>query len=261
MALEALGDDILLQVLLICDVYTALSVSLVNKPLRRIALAKQLWLSLLQDLGSVGALDLPEKTGLERCSTTELVNHVRRGIVGPAAWLPGSSPSHTAPCRQVTFDAGVDVEDLIDMHILRGGYSRYVLLRTRERLHVYEFAKGRRIWSCVTDYRTTTWSMDLPATTNVLRVLLLPVHHSGPHDITIRDVDLISGQSTEIFSLELVTGLERWMPRILGDFFVFALQPSNPVMMFFLLVNWRTEEYVVLNSAGRSYSTVGGFIA
>jgi hypothetical protein len=117
---------------------------------------------------------------LERCSTTELVNHVRRGIVGPAAWLPGSSPSHTAPCRQVTFDVGVDIEDLIDMHILRGGYSRYVLLRTRERLHVYELAKGHRIWSCVTDYRTTTWSMDLPATTNVLRVLLLPVHHSGP---------------------------------------------------------------------------------
>jgi hypothetical protein len=75
-------------------------------------------------------------------------------------------------------------------------------------------------------------------------------------DISVQELDLVRGQSSEIFGLDLPTGLERWMSSILGDFFIFALQPSNPVQMIFLLVNWRAEEYVVLNYAGRSYSTV-----
>ncbi|KAJ6578306.1 hypothetical protein B0H19DRAFT_1338446 [Mycena capillaripes] len=211
MPFEALGDDILLKVLALCNVYyTALS-------------------------ASQGVLDLSPARELESCSTAALVQYVKRGVVGPAAWHPGSS-SPTTPHRQLTFDGGLGGEDLIDMHLLPGG--RYVLLQTREHLHIHETAGGGRIWKYAVFY---AYSSSLWIT--------------RAHHISVQELDLVRGQSSEIFSLDLPTGLERWMSGILGDFFVFALQPSNPVQMIFLLVNWRAEEYVVLNYAGRSYST------
>jgi hypothetical protein len=69
-------------------------------------------------------------------------------------------------------------------------------------------------------------------------------------------VNLLSGQSNEVFNLKLSTSLERWIPSILGDFVVFALQPYDTSRIVFLLVNWREESHVVLNYAGCSHYTV-----
>lgn len=63
-------------------------------------------------------------------------------------------------------------------------------------------------------------------------------------------------RSKKIFSLNLATEWQQWMSSILGDFFVFALQLSNAVQIIFLLVNWRAKKCLVLNYAGRPYSTV-----
>ncbi|KAJ7916397.1 hypothetical protein B0H13DRAFT_1871285 [Mycena leptocephala] len=202
-----------------------------NQSLRRIALAKKLWLSLVDDLGFRGVLDLPLSEVLEGSSTAELVNYVKRGVVGPASWLPGS-PSPMLR-HQSTFNAD-GAEDLIDMHLLPGG----------------------RVWSCAAEYRSTCWSTDLLPGGTTLRVLLLPLHSSGhPHkNICVQEGNLVSGRSNKIFSLNLATEWQQWMSRILGDFFVFALQPSNAVQIIFLLVNWRAKK-CVLNYAGRPHLT------
>ncbi|KAJ6555712.1 hypothetical protein B0H10DRAFT_1208472 [Mycena sp. CBHHK59/15] len=253
MPLQALGDDVLLKILSTCDVYTALSVSAVNKSLRCVALAKQLWLSLAQDLAFRALLDIPPAEELQTCSTEDLIAEVKRVVAGPASWSPASS-SRPALHRQLKFNMCANADDLIHFRLLPGG--RYTVLRTRKDLRICEVRTGRNIWTHVADYPFTTWSIDLVAGGDTARLLLLPIDHSGSPDISVQEVDLTSGQSREVFSFELKTRLERWMSSILGDFFVFALQPSNPVQMIFLLVNWRAQTYVVLNYFGRSYSTV-----
>ncbi|KAJ7364242.1 hypothetical protein DFH08DRAFT_949852 [Mycena albidolilacea] len=50
MPFEVLDEDIMLKVISLCDVYTTLSVSTVNKTLRRVAFVKQLWLFSVRDL-------------------------------------------------------------------------------------------------------------------------------------------------------------------------------------------------------------------
>ncbi|KAJ6452936.1 hypothetical protein C8R45DRAFT_1112718 [Mycena sanguinolenta] len=88
MPFAALGDDILLHILALCDVYRVLTVSAVDKRLRVLAQEKQLWLSLIQDSAFRQALELrpPDREELERLSTGELVDLVKRAVVGPPQW-------------------------------------------------------------------------------------------------------------------------------------------------------------------------------
>ncbi|KAJ7693176.1 hypothetical protein B0H17DRAFT_505888 [Mycena rosella] len=58
MKLHDLNEDVLIKVLSYCDVYTVLCATRVNKHVRAIALAKQLWISLLRDLRSRGLIEL-----------------------------------------------------------------------------------------------------------------------------------------------------------------------------------------------------------
>ncbi|KAJ6562040.1 hypothetical protein B0H19DRAFT_1143386 [Mycena capillaripes] len=254
MSLEVLGEDILLKVLAICDVYTALSVSILNKPLRRVALAKQLWLSLLHDLAFCNVLDLPPAEELQGSATSDLINLVKRFVLGPDTWLPGSSGATIH--RQVTFNMGLDRSDVVDFVLLLGG--RYVGLRTGEHFSIHELASGRSIWKHASPYGTENFSVDLLEGGTIVRVLLIPVRQNyGGQVLCVQEVDLTSGQCKEVFCSDIPTAAwERWTPSILGDFFIFALRPpSSPLELVFVLVNWRDEVCIVLYLHGRSFST------
>ncbi|KAJ7628017.1 hypothetical protein DFH06DRAFT_1442429 [Mycena polygramma] len=247
MTFGALCEDVVLRVLSQSDVYTTLSVSAVNKSLRCVALTKQLWLSLVQDLGVRGVLDLPAAEELETYSTTDLVNHVKRVVVGPEGWLPGY---HATLHRQLEFDAAVEGQHLVDFRLLPSG--RHTMLQTRKDLRICEVGSGSIVWKLSAHYRDTTWSVHLMPGGEIARVVVLPV--SQPMVIAIHEVNLTRGKAREKFTLNLPTTLLRWMPSIQGDFFLFALQPEDSAIMIFMLVNWREETYVVLDYGGRSYS-------
>ncbi|KAJ7806370.1 hypothetical protein B0H13DRAFT_2387112 [Mycena leptocephala] len=245
MPFEALGDDILLQVLSLCDVYTALSVSAINRFLRGVALTKHLWLSLVRDLGFRGVLDLPTANDLESCSAAELVDLIKRVVVGPTSWAPMSS-ARVPPSHRLTVHTGI--ENLVDFRLLPGG--KHMVLRTREELFIYEVENSRKIWE---HGGVNTWSVDLLPGGTIARVLLLPKFYAGVvhADITVHEVDLTGGQSSEALRLRLPTNggrLARWMPSIVGDWFVCAVgHPSIFAQMLVLLVNWRAETYVILD--------------
>ncbi|KAJ7268295.1 hypothetical protein C8J57DRAFT_1509493 [Mycena rebaudengoi] len=86
MFLQDIGEDIVLKILAFCDVYAVLRVSETNKSFHHIALTKQLWLHLMQDLASRGLLDSHPKETLDAYSTGEIIEEVRRIICGPATW-------------------------------------------------------------------------------------------------------------------------------------------------------------------------------
>lgn len=137
-------------------------------------MAKQLWLSLLHDLAFRAVLDLPPSDDLQAYSTRELVNLIRYFVIGPIAWLPGIS-SRSTPHRQLVFETGEDAGNLVVFILLAGG--RYVVLQTREGLHIYEVESGRKIWKYVAP--RATWSVDLLPGGTILRVIVAPGQRFG----------------------------------------------------------------------------------
>jgi len=249
MPFDTFCEDILLKILSLCDVYTALSVSAINTRLRPVALAKQLWLSLVDDMAFRGVLNVPPAEVPEGYSTADIVAHIKRLVIGPDSWLP-RSPTGPTLHRWLWFNIGADADALVDFRLLPG--DRYVVIRAEEKLCIYEVGTGRRIWEHIAVFGATTWSVDLLPGGSIAHVLLLPIIYTGgPCDISVHEVDLISGQCNEIFSFDLPTDLERWMANILGDFLLFALEPEEFGQIIFLLVDWRAEKYVVLNYPGR----------
>ncbi|KAJ6586171.1 hypothetical protein B0H19DRAFT_1111663 [Mycena capillaripes] len=185
MTFESLGEDVILQTLSLCDVYAVLSVSMVNKFLRRIALVKQLWLSLVHDLGVRGVLDLPP--GELNHSTSELISLVKRkpvpwSILG-CPWSQTSLASTTA-CHKLAFDT----------ETVAGSIGFIASCRiSDEEFHIHEIWSGRKVFTHA--IRTQSgFQIDLAPDGSIARVFFayvadgvyhrrrLPAYSSNPLD-------------------------------------------------------------------------------
>ncbi|KAJ7264225.1 hypothetical protein C8J57DRAFT_1512298 [Mycena rebaudengoi] len=140
MSLQDIGEDTLLKMLAFCNIYTVLRVSIANKFFHRVALTKQLWLNLMQDLVSRGLLDIPFRETLDVYSTAEIIAEIRRIICGPATWAPTSSCA-PAVHQQLKFPTNVDPGSSFDLRLFPGG--THALLITRKDVRLYEVRTGR----------------------------------------------------------------------------------------------------------------------
>ncbi|KAJ7676802.1 hypothetical protein DFH06DRAFT_1466201 [Mycena polygramma] len=237
MSFTDLGDDILLTVLSACDVCTVLSVSAVNKSLRRVTSAKQLWLSLIQADTFRDVLELPpfDHAELETHSTAELVELVKRLVDGPSS-LPGE-PHHT-----ITFAAPAGLDTEVEDFLLLPG-ARYAVLRTRDQFILYDVRAGMCIWECPAEL-SLAWSIDFVPGKAIACVIMGPVDPYGGRDIYVYEVDLSSGESREVFRLGFTTRFG-WLLSIVDDFFLYAL-PQSIDETRLVLVNWRVKTYLVL---------------
>jgi hypothetical protein len=139
-------------------------------------------------------LDLPPEKELENYSTGDIVDHVKRVVVGPAGWLEGfepgaSSQSRTTLHRRLCFDSVPDAQDLVDLHLLPGG--RYMVLRTRVALHISDVASGLRIWSYAARLDETSWAVDLLPGGTILHVLVLTIDHLASHTPYVQNTSTI----------------------------------------------------------------------
>ncbi|KAF8209752.1 hypothetical protein K438DRAFT_2012031 [Mycena galopus ATCC 62051] len=237
MPLEALGEDVLLRVLVLCDVYTALSVAATNKFLRSVTLVKQLWLSLVQDMGFRGMLDLPLTAELEGQSTAQLVDIVKRLVVGPESWGPKSRRSTTL-CRRLIIESGEDAENVVDLLLLRGGRGRHMVLVTQENLCLYEIESGRRIWAH--PYEGGGSSSHMSVGSSTIHVLIW----SSATVITVHEINLKTGESSRVFNHNFTATLDHGRHYLCDEFFVC---PYPSASITFLLVNWREASYILLS--------------
>ncbi|KAJ7219713.1 hypothetical protein B0H12DRAFT_1078570 [Mycena haematopus] len=272
MHFEALGEDILLSILCFCDVYTVLSVSAVfthaieiqspqsltaniqiNKSLRRITLAKQLWLSLVQDSTFRAALELPppEQGQLENYSAGELIDLVKSTVIarGP---LPPLSRCSTATDYEIPLD---DIGNRPDARLLPG--ARYILLYsiTRDEFYIYDVWRARRVWQRAAPAHTMC-QIDLVPGDAIARVLVAqPMDHSDQqHDskVHVEEVDLTTGISSEVFDLDFVISGFGTAYAIVGDFFLCSMLLSLVYDASIILVNWRASTFVSLSRNGRN---------
>ncbi|KAJ7247389.1 hypothetical protein B0H12DRAFT_1235243 [Mycena haematopus] len=258
MLFTALGDDILLNILALGDVYTVLAVSELSKHLQALTRAKQLWLSLIQDSTLRNILELRPSTRdeLEGLSTEELVGLVKRAVIGPPPEWPGPSSTRTPA---YVFDTYLDLHK--DSRLLPG--ARYMALSSKRPkalsqriLSIYEVWSGRRVWNFATTDLTHS-AVDLVPGGAIARVLLtIPVNPVGGGGyLRVEEVDLITGVSHEVFALGFVTRFKS-LSGIVGDFFLYPLPWEWDEDIKMVLVNWRASTYVVLSYGTETNSAV-----
>ncbi|KAJ7465990.1 hypothetical protein FB451DRAFT_418667 [Mycena latifolia] len=247
MPVHSLNLDVILHILTLLDVFSIMSISRVNKHFRAIASAKQLWISVVHDLVARYLIDPPGEGNLESLSTTELMQHVKRGVIGPLTWSPSSSVPPTLS-RQInisleTLQAGYHAKFLPEgRHILfytkTGAFSRGV--------ECWEVHSGRRVWGWSSpDYHVGHATFDFRRGGSEA-VVSLESYVSPRHTILI-EADLRTGKSRHLLHLPTSAVFSPWpISRLSGDFFVCRADTRNAYP--FLLVNWRSAEFILFDS-------------
>ncbi|KAJ6537213.1 hypothetical protein DFH09DRAFT_1369183 [Mycena vulgaris] len=260
MRLNHLDSDVLLQIFALVDVFTVVSLSRVSKSFGKIASSKQLWLAILRNLSSRWLMDPPPPEVLQTFSTTQLIEEVKRVITGPRTWSSVSSAPPTVS-RQiiVTFD---HLQNQGDVKFLPDG--RHFLMNKPSS----PLSRGVECWDvhcgrCV-------WGWTIPDPSYVLRhatfdfrrggteaVVCLIVDSSDDYDrMIILKADLTTGESRDLVH-HAIAGLVPDHPvvNISGDFCSYEIWRWIVPRKYFLLVNWRTTEFILFDSSSRELSS------
>ncbi|KAF7340662.1 hypothetical protein MSAN_02138200 [Mycena sanguinolenta] len=248
MSFIALGDDVLLNILALCDIYRVLTVSAIDKRLRGLAQSNA--------FRHVLELPPPDRDELERLSIAELSNLVKRAVIGPPPRWPDDLWSTRTPAYTIALDTGLD--DFWNSHLLLPG-ARYIVIDidSSEELSMFDVWTGRRVWAfAMKNY--TYFAVDLVPGGVTARVILaaLADYVGRGYQILVEEVDLTTGVSHEVFCLGFSTRLHS-ISAIVGDFFLYSLPSSatsDAEVNNVALVNWLASTYVVLNYGTRTNS-------
>ncbi|KAJ7887599.1 hypothetical protein B0H14DRAFT_3721333 [Mycena olivaceomarginata] len=275
LGLRDLVQDVLILILVECEVPGVLAVSRTNKYFRRIALTKALWYSLVSRLVQRGFIDSRPDDGYFRDLSTEqligltavrrAVNRFSKFIRKPP--LGGLASAPLVESRRIVLHPEIDTAPVGLSHwyinrskLLPSG--KYVLFQNSGRVECWSVFEDRHIW-------THTPSMD----------------HTLVHDFAVDILEnglaiILTGQRTqpqlkycfEITSLNLQTGVsdlelvsrlpERSLDflyvdcMVCGDVAAVHLRAHNQV----LLLNWRTSSRVVVSGHESEIALVPGHL-
>ncbi|KAJ7437928.1 hypothetical protein B0H11DRAFT_2106207, partial [Mycena galericulata] len=247
MLFHDLNEDVVAEILSSCDIYTVLVVGRVNKHFRLIAMAKQLWISILRDLEGRGLIDLPPGVELGSFSTADLVEEVKRIILGPKTWSPTWFGAQRYR-REISMSVDQELSGSVSVRMSPG--ERYIGLQEGASLSFYDLSSGLCVH--VVTYPNfdfiSHWSFDTHSSDDSLMVIL---SLSGPNHnraVQILQLDLLSRRSDNLLRFQLPEHLAYLSsPTILGDFFTISFEIESQAPGLVLLANWRSEEYVLLN--------------
>ncbi|KAJ7288656.1 hypothetical protein C8J57DRAFT_1280964 [Mycena rebaudengoi] len=238
MRLEQLDEDILCFILCICDVYTVLSMSQVNRSFKRIADSKHIWICLIADLAARGLIDLPHDCPFREFSSAQLREEIKRIVLGPQTW---SCPSRSSPIVSREFRIPGDSPPP-RLQLLLGG--THLIVEHTSRIELWHIATSAVIWSCV-HTESFFWRRCVAELGDKRFVILLSV---DPHVLRIIHIDLDTGHSAELFRIEPPQGAEFLNePLLSGDFFLCELTWwYAQSYRLFMVGNWRTWTHTVL---------------
>ncbi|KAJ6488967.1 hypothetical protein C8R45DRAFT_1143273 [Mycena sanguinolenta] len=145
----------------------------VNKSFRGVALTKQLWVHLMNDLISRGLLGSWLTTDLDAYSTTDIIDEIKRVVCGPLTWLPISASPPTLH-REFKFFTDLTARAFSDIQLNPG--CSHAILTTRDEVHIYEVCTSR----CVrkTASKSASISTEVVHGGKMARILLVPQRDS-----------------------------------------------------------------------------------
>ncbi|KAJ7026367.1 hypothetical protein C8F04DRAFT_1125522 [Mycena alexandri] len=233
-----LEPEILLRVLVFCDVYTILSVSCVNRELRSIALAKQLWISAINHLRNRALMETWPSYDPTHYTAEELIEQVRRLVVGPRTWM---SPSPSEPISaQVVAEFSLpseiqcpNTEAGCRVQLINGG--RHILLAHLKAVELWDLAAKQCLWNRPHYVDSLAVSREVEGNTVSLAML-----SDNARTLEVLRIDLTAGNINQNLVVRLETSGHLSANALLGD--LLAVHLTGGI----LLVNWRSEMYVLL---------------
>ncbi|KAJ7288696.1 hypothetical protein C8J57DRAFT_1707072 [Mycena rebaudengoi] len=247
---EDLSEDLICCTLLLCDIYTVLSISQVNKNFQRIARSKQIWIRLIEDLAARRLIDLPDRA-LPEHSTAELMEEVKRIVLGPKTW---SRPSQAAPIisRELRIPSLPldNRETLQSFQLLPGG--THLIVEHINRLDLWHVATSAVIWSLDNWMETSRFRYSIELLDHQRSAVFQ--YFDTPHCMRLIHIDLDTGYSAELFRVDCPQEAQfAAMPTISGDFFRCGLWGIGTGANYLMVGNWRTGETVIFTYASQTW--------
>ncbi|KAK7017256.1 hypothetical protein R3P38DRAFT_3360704 [Favolaschia claudopus] len=216
--------------------------SLVNKFFRKIALIKQLWVVLMQNLVTNGLLVPPSEAELALYSTADIINDMKRIVHGPQTWEPAATLPPIIH-RQITFDLHLDAASLRGIQLLPGG--KYAVVETSNAVKLYAIPETRCIWEKPAP-KVRSMATDMSCDGSVLRILLAPKQLSQTREFIIHEVDITSGHSHEVFTLPMPPEniFDMWWCIDLQEnlFLIQTMTMGLARGHMFILIDWYTSQ-------------------
>ncbi|KAJ7089049.1 hypothetical protein C8R43DRAFT_1142211 [Mycena crocata] len=255
MHFQDLDEDILPQILVYCDIHTVLSIGRVNRLLHALTLKKELWLPLIYDLAFHGLIDLPPGETLQTYTVQDILDEVKRTVVGPKTWSPTCPSALPMEARKrILISPMIPNDGVRGITLLPGG--KYLVL---ERFHpilsleIWSLEWGSCVWLWQTPLiQHIAWSIDVCDGGMVAYVLVTGV--LDPVFTVITRVAFDSGEESRVFYRNIPEYFFASDPILLGDFFC-RIPTQRPHSAALVLVNWRDDTYVALERDA-SHSTL-----
>ncbi|KAJ7621296.1 hypothetical protein FB45DRAFT_928884 [Roridomyces roridus] len=248
MALLDLPADIILSVLSHCSVSDVISTAMTCRHLHALGFEKSVWLILLTDLKRRGFLDETHTAVLQDLTTQELVNLVKRVVLGPESWWPDE---HGVVKPRVAREIVLHPTNVSERNQLVDG-GRYLLTHG---------AATIECWDVVTD--TLFWRLPEPPSEDDSQIgdfaaefrdedqsLVIMIHRectvAPEHSIEVIQVDF----RTEIHASLLQVRLQKevyyeiWGLVICGDLCVFSGYGRYTYVIF----DWRNQCWLELSN-------------
>ncbi|KAJ7159934.1 hypothetical protein C8R43DRAFT_1124303 [Mycena crocata] len=260
MLLTALNEDCIFCIFVLCDVYTLLSLSRVNRYFHDLACSKQLWLSVVRDLYSRRLIDAGEENW-GNYSTNALIEEVKRAVAGPRTWTT-ESPSPPTVARQVVVDMD-NLDKKTHPSILPGGkyILVYIMYSGCRGVQCRELYTGRSVWEWQgqnQDVQEIKFDFQTDSEAFVCLALRCP---PSSH-VHVLHVNLKTGDSRHLFNLPWGV-IPPWDLQLSGDFLCYrawANHPTQDVRSVVVLIDWRTAKNIVFGQFFDLYALLPGNI-
>ncbi|KAJ6549069.1 hypothetical protein DFH09DRAFT_1281530 [Mycena vulgaris] len=243
MPIHDLGSDVLLYICALVDLFTIVSLSRVNHELHAVTSTKQLWLSVIHELSSRCLIEPLAADILDTISVAELIDEIKKVIVGPQTWSSASSgPPIVA--RQIDFSFTELSGESGSPQLLPDG--RHILFYKRSG----DFTGGVECWDMHSLRRVWGWASPpnfvRRATFDFRQGAAAVVALLFRSRIVLLEAWLNTGDS--LILLDIPINELRWSTaKISGDFCACRLCLAGVLERGpLLLVNWRTAEFIVL---------------
>ncbi|KAJ7240517.1 hypothetical protein C8J57DRAFT_1727071 [Mycena rebaudengoi] len=245
-----LAEDILLLILQFCDVGTVLSTTQVNKHFRGIALAKHLWIHLIEDLVARRLVDLPHDRSLQDYTTAELIEEVKKLVIGPRTWSRRSrSPPTILRHIKISPSHNILSNSLRNLELLPGG--KYLAAIHDTRIELWHVATCALIWCLQAGLKLYT----IELLEYVDTVLFAFEASESRGTVKVLSIDPSSGESTEVFAIDLPDGtLLAERPMLCDGFLLCELRGNLYIRgSLYLLVHWHENQAVILRDFAQPY--------
>ncbi|KAJ7284194.1 hypothetical protein C8J57DRAFT_1710437 [Mycena rebaudengoi] len=247
--LNELVEDVLLVILMHCDVADVVAFSQTCRTFHRLAFTKSVWVHFVSDLVRRGIIDGRPDEILSDLPTERLVGLIKKSVCGPQAWSPiplsqDSTPSAPLTTRRTTLHPDVDLYWQSETQLLPGG--NYVLTLQGSGEPILWSVHGDRLaWkhTCsIIGAEVSAFAAQIIRQPDQIVVMTCLRTQEEKKFIEITTIDLRTGTSELIVVVRASDHEHYFSPTICGDIVAVAMTQQNHIF----LINWKTAAYVIV---------------